>query len=110
MKSCRSYLNLAVLFWGLSTNFAGAKLASAHKRSESRKETFVGEITRNPEIEYDSMDQLYRYILYDEARKTNYYLDDNGKAEKYDEEKVEIEGILKANGTVIRVNSIKLSK
>jgi len=74
---------------------------------KSPKETFIGQVTRNPEIDYDSMDQLYRYIIYDENRKTNCYLDDDRKAEKYDEKKVEIEGTLERKNTAIRVDSIK---
>ena len=107
MKSQFSYLSAVVLFLELGTTDASVRLTTAHQRSEPRKETFIGEVTRNPEIDYDSMDQLYRYIIYDENRKTNYFLDDDGKAEKYDEKKVEIEGTLERKNTAIRVDSIK---
>jgi len=36
------------------------------------------------------MDQLYRHVICDQTRKINYFLDDDGKAEKYEEKKVEI--------------------
>ena len=107
MKSRFSYLSAVALFLGLCTTHPSVRLATAHQRSELRKETFTGEVTRNPEIDYDSMDQLYRHIIYDETRKMNYFLDDDGKAEKYDEKRVEIEGTLERKDTAIRVDSIK---
>ena len=85
MKSRFSYLSAVVLFLGLCTTHPSVRLTTAHQRSEPRKETFIGGVTRNPEIDYDSMDQLYRHIIYDETRKMNYFVDDDGKAEKYDE-------------------------
>jgi hypothetical protein len=107
MKSQFSYLGAVVLFLELGTPHASVQLTTAHQRSEPRRETFVGEVTRNPEIDYDSMDQLYRHIICDETRKMNYFLDDDGKAERYDEKKVEIEGTLERKDTAIRVDSIK---
>jgi hypothetical protein len=107
MKSHFSFLSAVVLFLGLGTTHASVQLTTAHQRSEPRKETFIGEVTRNPEIDYDSMDQLYRHIICDQTRKMNYFLDDNGKAEKYDEKKVEIEGTLERKDTAIHVDSIK---
>ena len=85
MKNRLSYLIAVVLFLGLGTSDASVQIATAHQRSEPPKETFIGEVTRNPEIDYDSMDQLYRHIIYDETRTMNYFLDDDGKAEKFDE-------------------------
>jgi len=107
MRSRFSYLSAVVLFVGLCTTHQNVRLTTAHQRSEPRKETFIGEVTRNPEIDYDSMDQLYRHIIYDQTRKVNYFLDDDGKAEKYDEKKVEIEGTLERKDTAIHVDSIK---
>jgi len=52
-------------------------------------------------------DQQYRYIIYDEIRKNNYFLDAGGKVERYDEKRVEIEGTLERQNTAIRVDSIK---
>ena len=98
------------LFLGLGITHARDQLTTPHQRPEPTKETFIGEVTRNPEIDYDSMDQLYRHIIYDETRKMNYFLDDNGKAEKYDEKKVEIEGTLERQDTAIHVDSIKALK
>lgn len=109
MNSRFRYWAAVVLFLGIGTSYASVRRASANQRSNSRKETFTGEVTRNPEIDYDSMDQLYRHVICDETRKTNYYLDDNGKAEKYDGKKVEIEGTLERRNTAIRVDSIKES-
>jgi hypothetical protein len=106
MKGRFSYLVAAALVVGLSTSCASVRLASAHQRFGSQKEHFAGEIPRNPEIGYNSMDQLYRLIIYDETRKTNYFLDDNGKAEIYDGKKVEIEGMLERKNTDIRFDSI----
>lgn len=107
MKSRFRYLAAVVLFLGIGTSYPSVRISSPHRRSESPKETFVGEVMRNPEIDYDSMDQLYRHIIYDETRKTNYFLDDDGKAEKYDEKRVEIKGTLERKNTAIRVDSIK---
>jgi len=107
MKSRFSYLTMAVLFLGLSASYASVQLTNAHQRSEPQKETFTGEVTRNPEIDYDSMDQQYRYIIYDEIRKNNYFLDADVKVERYDEKRVEIEGTLEQKNTAIRVDSIK---
>jgi hypothetical protein len=107
MKNRLSYLSAVVLFLGLGATDASVRLATAHRRSEPPKETFIGEVTRNPEIDDDSMDQLYRHILYDESRKMNYFLDDDGKAEKFDERKVEIQGTLERKKTAICVDSIK---
>ena len=107
MKSRFSHLSAVTLLLGLCTTHPTVRLTTAHHRSEPRKETFTGEVTRNPEIDYDSMDQLYRHIIYDETRKMNYFLDDDGKAEKYDEKRVEIEGTLERKDTAIRVDSIK---
>jgi|SRR5579862_4927126 len=107
MRRRFQYLAVAVLFLEAGSCYASVRLASLHQRSESPKETFIGEVTRNPEIDYDSMDQLYRHVIYDETRKTNYFLDDDGKAEKYDQRKVEIEGNLERKNTAIRVDSIK---
>ena len=53
------------------------------------------------------MEQRYRYILYDETRKTNYFLDAGRKADQYENKKVEIEGNLEQKNTTIRVDSIK---
>ena len=107
MRSRFQYLAATVLFLGVGSCYASVRLASPHQRSESPKEAFIGEVTRNPEIDYDSMDQLYRHIIYDQTRKVNYFLDDDGKAEKYDEKKVEIEGTLERKDTAIHVDSIK---
>jgi hypothetical protein len=107
MKNRLSYLSAVVLFLGLGATDASVRLATSHRRSEPQKETFIGEVTRNPEIDDDSMDQLYRHILYDESRKMNYFLDDDGKAEKFDERKVEIQGTLERKKTAIRIDSIK---
>jgi hypothetical protein len=107
MRSRFSYSTMAVLFLGLSASYGGVQLTNAYQRSEPQKETFTGEITRNPEIDYDSMDQQYRYIIYDEIRKNNYFLDADRKVEKYDEKRVEIEGTLEQKNTAIRVDFIK---
>ena len=102
-----SYLKSAMLILGLSANLASVRPTSAHPRTVPSEETFTGEITRNFEVEYDSMEQRYRYILYDETRKTNYFLDAGRKADQYENKKVEIEGNLEQKNTTIRVDSIK---
>ena len=107
MKGGVSYLVGTLLILGLSTSCASVRLTSAHQRSDSPMETFTGELTRNPEIDYDNKSQEFRHIIYDETRKTNYYLDDEGKAQRYDQKRVEIQGMLEQNNTTIRVESIK---
>ena len=108
MKDCFLPLALAmVLTLGFSTSCASIRQTTAYQRSNSPKETFIGEVTRNPEVDYDNKYQQFPDIIYDETRKSNYYLDDDGKARKYYQRRVEIEGTLEQKDTTIRVESIK---
>jgi hypothetical protein len=108
MKGSICYLIAALLSLGLSISCANARLTRAYQRSQPRTETFIGEVTRNPEIDYDNKFQEFPHILYDESRRTNYYLDDNGKAQNLDQRRVEIQGTLEQKDTTIRVDSVKL--
>ena len=97
----------AALTLGLSASCGSVRQTSAHQRTASPQETFIGEVTRNPQIDNDPKDQEFPDIIYDENRKSNYYLDDRGEARKYYERKVEITGTLDQKNTTIRVNSIQ---
>lgn len=76
----------------------------AGQRTELRKQTFIGLVTRNPA--QDPKDHISRYVMYDETRKKNYYLDDRGKAAKFNDKKAKIEGTLDSTNRTIHVDSI----
>jgi hypothetical protein len=107
MKDRFLYLAATALMLGLIGSCASVRQTSAHQRTSSPEETFIGEVTRNPEIDYDNKYQKFPSIIYDETRKSNYYLDDDGKAQQYAERRVQIEGTLEQKNTTIRVDSIK---
>lgn len=105
MKSKLSYIAAAVLFLALGayTGYASVHSTDTHQTSESRQETFTGKVTMNS----DNRDFSYEYILYDEVRKMNYFLDDSGKARDFDQKRVAIKGTLDQRNFAIHVDSIK---
>lgn len=105
MKGKLTYIAALALFVGLGsyTGRASVHPTSTHQQSEAKKETFAGKITRNS----DNRDLLDQYILYDDTRMMNYYLDNDEKAEQYDQDKVEITGNLDRDNTTIHIDSIK---
>jgi hypothetical protein len=78
-----SYLAAGVLFVGLGANVGHSATTplSTHQQSDSQKLTFVGKVTRNS----DNRDLQDQYILYDENRMQNFYLDDTQKAQNFDD-------------------------
>ena len=107
MKDCLLPLALATVTALGCVGCATVRRTSSPQPSNSPEETFIGEVTRNPEVDYDNKYQRFPDILYDETRKSNFYLDDDGKARQYYERRVKIEGTLEQKDTTIRVDSIK---
>jgi hypothetical protein len=105
MQRKLSHIAAVVLFLGLGayTSHASVRSTRTNQQSEAQKETFTGKITRNS----DNRDLSDQYILYDQMRMMNYFLDNNEKVERFDQKKVEITGTLSRDNTTIHVDSIK---
>jgi hypothetical protein len=99
MKTMLISLAAAALSVTLITATALAKVPS---RAQSQKETFIGVIARFPTDRAP-----VPYVLYDPARESNYFVDDNEKVAPYKGEKVEITGTLDQADFTIHVESVK---
>jgi hypothetical protein len=75
-------------------------LAVTHQ-TQSQKQTFIGELTRQPTDRYP-----VPYILYDPALGSNYFIN-NRMVAPYNGEKVEITGTLDQTTDTIHVESVK---
>lgn len=103
MKTILISLTGAALSVALFTGVGLAKVPSpaTTPQAQSQKQTFIGEITRQPMDRYP-----VPYILYDPARESNYFIN-NRKVAPYNGEKVEITGTLDQATDTIHVESVK---
>src|SRR5579863_6534213 len=92
------------LSFGFITNVKSAKLPSqdASRQAQSQTQTFIGQITTFPSDRYP-----VPFVIYDQDRKENYFVDDNSKVEKYEEKIVEITGTLNKAKNTIKIESVK---
>jgi hypothetical protein len=100
-------LTAAVLFVAIrvSTGHAQTTLPQS-PQARSQNQTFIGEVTRSS----DSRERQTPLILYDETRKMNYFLDNNGnnlQPGQYYDRKVQVTGTLNRVGDTVHVQSIK---
>jgi hypothetical protein len=109
MKLTLRYLAGAALSIAFITSVGHAIIrppSTIQQQFQSPKDTFTCEITRNPNNR-DTMS----YILYDEGRNTNYFLDDSKNLlsydGSYDGHKVEITGTVDPADHTIRMESIR---
>jgi hypothetical protein len=88
---------------------ASAQYAPSQKFDNSgiQIQTFVGKVTRNHNAH--QADRLH-FVLYDENRKYNFYLDGLSARAKYQGERVEITGTLDEKDAIIHVQTIKKLK
>jgi hypothetical protein len=91
---CATLLAGAAPIWGR----AGGVAQKAHATNE----TFTGQITRNP----DNRNLQDEYVLYDQDKMTNYFVDGNEDFDKYVGEKVEITGSLDQARETIHAKSV----
>jgi hypothetical protein len=81
--------------------------AQASQSQTGQQGRFTGEISPNPD---NGKDRTPPYVLYDENRKTDFYLDEertNENLDNYIGKTVEITGTLDAKNDVIHIESIK---
>ena len=99
------YLAAAVFFLGLTPAVSHAATAPAnkHEQADTQKLMFAGKVTRTS----DNRDFQNQYILYDQTRMRNFYLDDDVKARDYDQKNVQITGTLDSANDTIHIDSIK---
>jgi hypothetical protein len=97
----------AVLFVAIPASISHAKTTLPQSpQARSQDQTFIGEVTRSS----DSRERQTPYILYDETRKMNYFLDNNGnnlQLGQYHDREVQVTGTLNSAGDTIHVESIK---
>ena len=95
-------LTAAGLFVAIPVSIGHAKTTLPQSPlAGSQNQTFIGEVTRSS----DSRERQTPLILYDETRKMNYFLDNNGNklqlGQYYDRE-VQVTGTLNRAGDTIR--------
>jgi hypothetical protein len=93
----------AMLIWIVAIpGRANGPATASNKRQAPQIQTFVGvlEGTNEPR-------EWINYIIYDDARKSNFFLDDDWKSEKYIGHIVKIAGTLDERNRIIHVQSIE---
>jgi hypothetical protein len=81
---------------------AGHARTQPRATTQSPTETFIGQISKEP------IDRApVPYILYDQNRKTNYFIENGGKVGRYNGKEVEIKGTLDQANDTINVKSVK---
>jgi hypothetical protein len=97
----------AVLFVAVPVIIIQAKATPLQSpRARSQDQTFIGEVTRSS----NSRERQTPFILYDETRKINYFLDNGGndlQLGQYYDRKAQVTGTLNSDGDTIHVVSIK---
>jgi hypothetical protein len=100
------HLSAVVSLLGLTPTKSHASATSSankHEQTDTQKLTFVGRVTRTS----DNRDFQNQYIVYDQTRMRNFYLDDDQKARDYDQKNVEITGTLDQSNDTIHIDSVK---
>jgi hypothetical protein len=106
-KMMANCLMAAVVVVGMAVGIAKAT-GSQSPQVQPKTQTFTGELTRSP----DSRERQTPYILYDQTRRTNYFLDDNGNnlnLARYNDDDVRVTGTLNRAGDTIHLQSIQLN-
>jgi hypothetical protein len=95
---------VAALLLATALPSADAQPAFAGPRTPQQTETFTGRIVRNPDqwepIEYD-------FVLFDQKLQSNFYLDNDEAAVRYEGKDVTVTGTLTSGGDTIHVQSIQ---
>jgi hypothetical protein len=100
-------LTAALLFVAIPVGIGHAKTALPQSpQARPQNQTFIGEVSRSS----NSRERQTPFILYDQTRKMNYFLDDDGNnlqlGQDYGRE-VQVTGTLNRAGDTIHAQSIK---
>ncbi|HUK42276.1 MAG TPA: hypothetical protein VLX11_14575 [Candidatus Acidoferrales bacterium] len=105
MKKSMTLLGIAgAMLMGIAVLPGNANSAATRSGQQvaPQTQTFVGEVKGTNENR-----EWVNPILYDQARKTNFYLNDDTKAERYIGHQVKITGTLDAKNEIIHVATIE---
>ena len=99
------WVTAALLFVVIPVSVGHAKTTHPQSpQTQPQNQTFIGEVTRST----DARERQTPFIIYDQTRKMNYFLDDNGnnnEVGQYNSREVQVTGTLERN--TIHVKSIK---
>ena len=85
-----------------AVSFTNPQPAPANNQADSQTQTFVGEITRNPDN-----NRWWDYVIYDQNTHRNYIINDDSKVQDYVNKEVQITGTLDKKYDFIYVQSVK---
>jgi hypothetical protein len=106
-KKIANFLMAAVLSVGIAASIGQARAKTSQSTQvKPRTQTFTGEVSRSP----DDRERQTPYILYDQTRQMNYFLDDNGNngaLARYNDHEIQVTGTLDRAGDTIHVQSIQ---
>ncbi len=95
---CAALLAGAAPIWGRSY----ARAPGVARQTHATNQTFIGQITRNP----DNRNLQDQWVLYDQTKMTNYFVDGNEDFAKYVGEKIEVMSSLDRSTQTIHAESV----